>query len=84
MHKGSGFGESSETVVVDAKHMSDKWSVSCLSLYKNTVHAKALVATPEHVGTDKVGQPCQMGNLQHPSMDPSEDTVIRSKTIISL
>ena len=28
IHKGSGYGKSSQTVVVDAKHMSNKWTVS--------------------------------------------------------
>uniref|UniRef100_A0A8C4STE0 Uncharacterized protein n=1 Tax=Erpetoichthys calabaricus TaxID=27687 RepID=A0A8C4STE0_ERPCA len=27
IHKGSGYGKSSETVVVDAKHMSHEWKV---------------------------------------------------------
>ena len=27
MHKGSGYGKSSQTVVVDAKHMSSNWKV---------------------------------------------------------
>ncbi|KAK7944512.1 hypothetical protein WMY93_000240 [Mugilogobius chulae] len=27
VHKGPGFGKSSETVVTDARHMSDKWQV---------------------------------------------------------
>ena len=26
IHKGEGYGKSSQTVVVDAKHMSNKWS----------------------------------------------------------
>ena len=26
IHKGKGYGKSSETVVVDIKHMSDKWT----------------------------------------------------------
>uniref|UniRef100_A0A8C4SSG8 Uncharacterized protein n=1 Tax=Erpetoichthys calabaricus TaxID=27687 RepID=A0A8C4SSG8_ERPCA len=28
IHKGGGYGISSQTVVVDAKHMSDKWKVT--------------------------------------------------------
>lgn len=27
VHKGSGYGKSSQTVVVDAKHMSSNWKV---------------------------------------------------------
>lgn len=27
VHKGPGFGKSSQTVVTDARHMSDKWKV---------------------------------------------------------
>ena len=28
VHKGKGYGESGQTVVVDAKHMSKKWKVT--------------------------------------------------------
>ena len=38
------------------------------------VGAPPLNTTSEHAGTDKVCQPCQMGNPQHPSTDPSEDS----------
>ena len=39
--------------------------------------------TCEHAGTDKVCQPCQMGNPQHPSMDPPEDTRAPTTIIIA-
>ena len=29
VHKGDGFGISSQTVVVDARHMSTSWQVRC-------------------------------------------------------
>ena len=31
IHKGDGYGKSSETVVVDAKHMSDKWTTGAVN-----------------------------------------------------
>ncbi|KAG9344998.1 hypothetical protein JZ751_009538 [Albula glossodonta] len=31
VHKGDNFGKSSQTVVVDTRHMSDKWRVSICS-----------------------------------------------------
>ena len=39
-----------------------------------SVGAPPLDTTSEHAGTDKVCQPCQMGNPQHPSTDPPKDT----------
>ncbi len=30
IHKGDGYGKSSQTVVVDAKHMSDDWKVKLM------------------------------------------------------
>ena len=47
------------------------------------VGAPPLNTTSEHVGTDKVCQPCQMGNPQHPSMDPPEDTRAPTTIIIA-
>ena len=38
------------------------------------VGAPPLNTTSEHASTDKVCQPCQMRNPQHPSTDPSKDT----------
>ncbi len=34
VHKGPGFGESSQTVVTSAQHMSDKWKVKLLVVCK--------------------------------------------------
>ena len=39
--------------------------------------------TSEHAGTDKVCQPCQMGNPQHSSTDPPEDTRVLITIIIT-
>ena len=47
------------------------------------VGAPPLNTTSEHVGTDKVCQPCQMGNPQHPSTDPPEDTHVLTTIIIA-
>ena len=47
------------------------------------VGALPLNTTSEHAGTDKVCQPCQMGNLQHPSMDPPEYTRVLTTIIIA-
>ena len=32
VHNGKGYGKSGQTVVVDAKHMSNNWKVICLYL----------------------------------------------------
>ena len=45
------------------------------------VGAPPLDTTSEHAGTDKVCLPCQMGNPQHPSMDPPEDTRVLTTII---
>ena len=47
------------------------------------VGASPIDTTSEHAGTDKVCQPCRMGNPQHPSTDPPKDTHILTTIIIS-
>ena len=47
------------------------------------VGAPPLDTTSEHAGTDKVCQPCQMGNPQHPSTDPPGDTRVLTTIIIA-
>ena len=44
------------------------------------VCAPPLDTTSEHAGTDKVCQPCQMGNSWHPSMDPPKVTHVLTTT----
>ena len=47
------------------------------------VGAPPLNTTSEHAGRDKVCQSCQMGNPQHPSTDPPEDTHVLTTIIIA-
>ena len=46
------------------------------------VGAPPLDTTSDHAGTDKVCQPCQMRNPQHPSTDPPEDTRVLTTIIL--
>ena len=40
-------------------------------------------APPLNTTSEHAGQPCQMGNPQHPSMDPPEDTHVLTTIIIA-
>ena len=59
VHKGSDFGKSSQTVVVDAKHMSNKWTVH------ETANAGGKSTVSDFVKEGGPGYSWRKDNCQH-------------------
>ncbi|XP_055019937.1 uncharacterized protein LOC129411842 [Boleophthalmus pectinirostris] len=77
IHKGRDFGILSETVVTDAKHMSDKWEVKLRRGFMGSVTVGDLVKAGGEKYTIMLGEHCHKAAKDMMNLNIEEDETVK-------